>query len=296
MRRSRGGFTIVELLVVTGIIATLFGLIAAANRGEERGGARRAAQEFASQLLAAQSRALGRPEGAAVIVEADVDNARQGTVIQEAGMPPPMVVGAPNGALQNAPADGYKVRFQATSGSGMMPVSPWLALSGGRAVRRQSAGQTPENTLDGPVAADEAVVVRRPVEGPEPVTLSKQVAIDLRHSGVGDDASAAHGCGRLEGLSPVALVFDPTGRVAEVIRRVDGGGSADPIVPNEIIYFLFTERDAIDRDASLTSDEAFWVAVNPQTGRINVSANVPSTSGSLSAARFNARQAIAVGK
>jgi len=297
--QPRHGFTLVELLVVASLLAVLFGMVLAVGRGGQKSSVRRAAQEFASLLLSAQSRALGRPEGAAVIVEAVADNARVGGVLHEAVMLPPIVVGVASGQLQSHPdlASGYKVRFRKSEGDGRLTVSPWLGLREGKLQLRESAGQTAENTLLVPPAGSlDALVIRHPVTGPKPARLASQVAVDLRHSGVGDDPSASHGFGRLEGKGPIAIVFDQTGRVAEVIQQAGntGGTAADPIVPNETIYFLFAEREAVNQDTSLTSDKSVWVAVNPQTGRINVSPNQPSSV--LATAREKARKAIAVGK
>lgn len=302
MKRSQTAFTLVELLVVASIMAMLFGLILSVGRGGgEKSSVRRAAQEFASMLLAAQSRALGRPEGAAVIVEAEAGQPRLGTVLHDAAGLPPVVVGvAGDGALDNNPvlSEGYKVRFRMTAGDGFATVSPWLSLRNNQAQLREAVGQTAANTVHVPPAADEAVVARYPAMGVKPVKLSKKVAIDLQHSGVGDDPTAAHRHGRFQDYAPVAVVFDQTGRVAEVIQQVGtaGGPPVDPIVPAEIIYFLFSDREAIDQNTSLGSEKSVWVAVNPQSGRINVSSNEPSANGSLVDARSKARQAIAIGK
>jgi len=301
MSRSRTAFTLVELLVVVSIMAVLFALVLSVGRGGQRMTARRAAQEFASLLLAAQSRALGKPEGAAVIIEAEADTPRLGTVLQEGIGTPPVVVGVDESrGLQSSPqlAEGYKVRFRMAAGEGFATVSPWLSLRNNQAERRESVGQTAANTIDKPPAADEAIVARYPTVSPRAVRLSKQVAIDLQHSGVGDVPAAPHGHGRFEGQSPVAVVFDQTGRVAEVIQRVGtvGGPPIDPLVPTEIIYFLFADREAITQNTALASQNAYWVAVNPQSGRINVSSNEPATGSDLVTARSKARRAIAIGK
>jgi hypothetical protein len=301
MSRSRTAFTLVELLVVASLMAMLFGLVLSVGRGGGKSGARRAAQEFASLLLAAQSRALGKPEGAAVIVEADGEEPRLGTVLHDGVGLPPVVVGVnENGQLQQSPqlAEGYKLRFRMAAGAGFATISPWLSLRNSQAQRRESVGQTVANTIAAPPAAEEAEVVRYPVMGPKPIKLSNQVAIDLQHSGVGDVPTAAHGHGRFQGQSPIAVVFDQTGRVAEVIQQVGTGGGPpiDPIVPSEVIYFLFADREAIRQNTSLASDKTYWVAVNPQTGRINVSSNEPVSGNDLVTARSKARRAIAVGK
>jgi len=302
MNRSRAAFTLIELLVVTGLMVMLFGLILAGGRGGgSKSDVRRAAQEFASMLLAAQSRALGHPEGAAVIVQAEPDQPRLGTVLHDGMGLPPIVVGVDgDGGLQSSPqlAEGYKLRFRMAAGDGYATVSPWLSLRDGEARRRDSVGQTAANTIDVPPAAEEAEVVRYPVTGPSPVKLTSKVAIDLRHSGVGDDPAASHGHGRFQDQSPVAVVFDQTGRVAEVIQQMGttGGSQIDPIVPSETIYFLFADRESINQNTALASQRAFWVAVNPQTGRINVSSNEPVSGTDLVTARSKARRAIAIGK
>jgi hypothetical protein len=67
-------------------------------------------------------------------------------------------------------------------------------------------------------------------------------------------------------------------------------------VPHGIIYFLFAERSEIENNSSLSSNKSFWVAINPQSGRINVAANQPTADGNLSIAREKARKALAKGK
>ena len=298
MTRVRSGFTIVELLVVAGLMAALLGLVLAGGRPNVT--PRRMAQEFASMLLAAQSRALGRPEGAAVIIEVDPSNAALGVTLHEGIGMPPVVVACPAGALSlsdDLKANGYRMRFQSRSGGGTSNASPWLALRNGVPARRDSAGQTPDNTIVIPPSANpEAVVVRYPVTGPKPLQLPSQVGVDLKNSGLGELPTATHGLGTFDNKGRLAVVFDQTGRVAEIIPHCGGPPVAglDPTVPTGLIYFLFATRPDIAANEMLTNDKSAWVAISPQTGRINVSSNVPGAS--LTINRENARRGVAVGK
>jgi Tfp pilus assembly protein FimT len=299
MRRNDSAFTIVELLVVAALMAVLFGLVLAGGRPKPS--ARKFAQEFASMLLAAQSRALGRPEGAAVIIELPRTGITDDPLrIHEAVCLPPIVLNAPDGTLANSGNtdlnQGYKVRFQSKSGSAVFTVSPWLKLSGGVPQARDAAGQNERNTIVQPTGANlEAVVVRLPVIGGKAIAVPKQLAMRLENSGVGDDPAASHGFVRLDGKGALAVVFDQAGRVADVVSNVTGPTAPDSVSPGELIYFFFHEVDLSQTPPPdpLQSDRSIWVAINPQTGRINIAANKPGT---LFTARENARKAIAVGK
>jgi hypothetical protein len=217
---------------------------------------------------------------------------------------PPVVVACPGGAISasdDIKANGYRVRFQSRAGGGTANISPWLGLSNGVPVRRDSAGQTVQNTLLAPRASGlQALVVRYPTTGPKPTRLPSQVGIDLKHSGLGDLPTAGHGLETFEGKGRVAVVFDQTGRVAELIPHCGGtavplqGAQPDPIVPTELIYFVFATRDNIKNDLTLTNDTSVWVAISPQTGRINVSSNKPG--GTLTNNRENAREGLVIGK
>jgi len=319
MSRHRVGFTIVELLVVTGMLVGLLGLTLTMGRSGSKGSVKRSAQEFASMLLAAQSRALGKPEGAAVLIRSD-GNGRPGKLLFEAQMLPFVVAGVsgmppenPSSSTASVTVDanasileqGYKIRFEGSCGGGdhsaHRVLSPWFHFTPpGTVTFRQSGGQTGGNTI-WPKAVEslQAVVARYPLPGATPVTLPKNVAIDLRHSGVGDSASASHGYGRFEAQSDLAVAYDQIGRVGEVMRRVgDSSAAADPLSPNQLIYFLFVSREEIDSGRNtLASPQAIWVAINPLTGRVTVAENVPQTGENdeaLRNARTKAREGISV--
>lgn len=263
MNGKRRGFTIVELLVVAALMATLFGLVLAGGRPKPT--ARKFAQEFASMLLAAQSRALGNPEGAAVIIEEKA--------IHEAVCLPPRVVS------NVSELKGYRVRIQRKMPDGVLAVTPWLdGLPGPRG----HVGQNLQNTFIPPPDPTrlEYVEVREPVTGGASMDVPvEQVTVALEQSGIGDGSFAA-------ATKKVAVVFDQAGRVADILT------DSESTAPKDLVYFLF--HDATDSSPPLQSTKAVWVAVNPQTGRVNVAANVPGSD--LNGNRKNARTATAFGK
>jgi len=312
---TRRAFTLVELLVVAGLLAALFALVLGAlGRPNVAAGVRRAAQEFASRLLAVQSRALGKPEGAALLLVPDATNSRFGTVVLDA-VTHPWVTGSASGMPPSDPrvtvaavtvnadpdvlATAYKVRFQGDSfGAQVSPgSSPWFAFSSGTARFRGTAGQTLGNTIWPRTSnqARQAVLARYPTPGGSGSPMQKLVAVDLRHSGMGEDPAASHGYGRFEDSGSIAVAYEQVGRVGEVMRRVQETRTAadQPIEPNGVIYFLFVARDDILAGRNtLANAQSVWVAINPQTGRVTVAENVPQTtedSTAVAAARQLAR-------
>jgi hypothetical protein len=305
---------------VAGLLAALFALVLGAlGRPNVAAGARRAAQEFASRLLAVQSRALGKPEGAALLLVPDPTNSRFGTVVLDAvthpwvtgsatGMPPsdPRVTSAT--VTVNADPDvlatAYKVRFQGDSvGAQVSPgSSPWFAFSSGTVRFRGTAGQTLGNTIWPRTSnqAKQAVLARYPTPGGSSSPMPKLVAVDLRHSGLGEDPAASHGYGRFENTGTIAVAYEQVGRVGEVMRRVQEARTASdqPIEPNGVIYFLFVARDDVLAGRNtLANAQSVWVAINPQTGRVTVAENVPQAaedSTAVAAAREKARAGVAM--
>ena len=70
--RSRpvNGFTLVELLVVAGLMAGMLGLVLATSRPDPGVQLRRFSQSVSSSILATQTRALGNESGAALVITA----------------------------------------------------------------------------------------------------------------------------------------------------------------------------------------------------------------------------------
>lgn len=305
---QENGFTLVELLVVTGLIASLLALVVTAGRPSETSSVRRAAQEFAGMLLAAQGNALGNPQGAGVMIAPNGGNSRMATQAYGAmmqplatgsvsGWPPadprqssvPVSVAADSSLLANA----FKIRFQSAGGD---VLSPWFSYISGTASFRASAGQNNQNTIWPKGGSGlQAAVAQYPSVGPSTLIMAKQVAIDLKHSGVGENPSASHGYGSFESLGTVAIAYDEVGRLSEVMCKVQESRSTSdqPIVASETVYLLFAARSAIEQNSSLSSENSIWLAINPLSGRTTLATNVPqstSDAAALKAARAKARE------
>lgn len=319
----RVGFTLVELLVVTGILASLLGLVVTGLRsgGSPSGQIRRSAQTLASAMIAAQSRSLGRPEGAGVIID---PTGIQGQTVSEAlmypfvtgsvsGLPPsnlaqpsvPVSVVADNAAQADL-VHSYKILLS-RAGDPVQPPSAWLgcsltALGSGTIRLRVEAGQTMQNTIWPKIeTAVYATIGRYPDKSGSNIDLEKQAAIDLRYSGVGDDPTLPYG--RFDNKGAIAVTFDRTGAIGEIMQQVVSTGvrSVTPEQPRQPIYFLVALRSDIESTTInvLAKQDAVWVTVFPLTARIAVSSNVPQAgtdAAALFAARANARQGIPIGK
>jgi type II secretory pathway pseudopilin PulG len=160
-------------------------------------------------------------------------------------------------------------------------------------------------------------IARYPVIADTLLDMPKTVAVDLRYSGLGEDGTtvwnqaswlssgtAVSGWGTLAGKGSIAIVFDSVGGVDAVMQNIEGPSSLrsqPPIDPVEPIYILVTARSEIDEPSfsALSSPQAMWVAIHPQTGRVTTAPNVPQTgtdAAALRAARAKARAAAMSGK
>lgn len=304
------GFTLVELLVVASIIASLFGIILVGVRPSGAGDVRRAAQQFASVLLAVQSRAIGKPAGAAVVlasagvqstsvVNGDVPPLLLGDV--GSGMPPASTAVQANvsitptngGDLQR----GFRIQFFGEEPT--LPASAWFGFQPSGTVRfRSEDGQTQGNTVwPKPVQGHlRARIAGYPTRGDMAMEFPKTAGIDLRYSGSGDDPTTEWG--GLANKGDIGLSFDSVGGVAALIRGI-GATAAAARQPVEPVFWLVATRSDINTNESLATNRSLWVVVQPQTGRVTVSANVPQAGQdrtAVRAARAEARAALAIGK
>lgn len=309
--RPLAGFTLIELLVVIAIIATIFGLMLVGSRPGESSEVRRAAQQFASALLSAQSRGMGNPSGAAVVLEslglsavsvfnADVPPLIPATV--SGGIPPE----DPNAAAIDVWIDargidlarGLRIQFLGTAPT--MPPSAWFGFKPpGTVLMRVDEGQTPFNTLWPSVMGGqcEARISSYPAKGDLALRFPRLAVIELRYSGTGDDPATSWG--GLADKGDVGLSFDSLGAIDSVSHGLGDSAAAASRQPTEPVYFLIATRQDATDDTALASERSLWVAVQPLTGRVTISANVPQQgrdATALRAARALARAAAKVVK
>jgi len=323
------GFTLIELVIVTVIMLVLLGLVTSGARitRTSAGNIRRGAQQFASMLLESQSRSIGKPTGAAVIITGaggivgdTVSQARRYPFIEgvvEQGLPPTdATISATTQTLrlkttnddQSALVHGYKIRFLDRGATGDGPVSEWFSMTCTStpvvvASVRSENGQSSRTAL-WPTAAVSGTLNFQAARYPIPDGLSQRlpedVAIDLRHSGY-------EGMSNWESLAAkgaVAVGFDSVGTVDALMQNVLPGvgqlRTVQPLSPHELVYFFVTLRSEINDPSinTLASENALWVAVHPRTGRVTIAPNVPQTASdaaALRAARAKARRGVSIG-
>ena len=324
--RRRRGMTLVELLVVTGLLAMFLGLVVTGIRGS-RQTQRRGAETLAAVLAAAQARALNLPEGAAAILASgSAATPASCTSLFDAVMLPlieatvsgSLPSNATSAAVTVTPTNGddvsraYRILlYGGPTAPTVSPATSWLAFDGSSStvLFRTATGQTVANTVwPKPPAGGtfDALLAQYPAKSSAVVELDDASAVDLRYSGVGEDSSSPYF--QFAGDGAIAIAFNRMGRVGEVMQQVPDPGTAapagapQPVVPSSPIYFLVASRSDVETGQNtLGTAESTWVAVSPQSGRIFIAENVPqadisSLSSALWAARDKARKGITVGK
>jgi type II secretory pathway pseudopilin PulG len=322
---TRRAFTLVELLVVTGLMAGLLGLVLTVGRPSGRSQVSQLLQLTSSAVLATQTRAIGREAGAALILEPGVTGSTCNAVFQadappflqgsgSTGMPSEALAGNSYvisfGLRNGMPADlsqGYRIRFSGTAPS--TPPSPWFrfASSGttasGTVALRASSSQTLDNTgwpscIVGVTGTSWLCEVAGfPRKGPSLVEPLKFAAIDLRFSGVGDTVAGDYGS--LAAKGPIAICFNRNGRLDAVMQF--GGGTTpfiQPLEPSSPLYLLIATLSDIQENRSLQSTASRWLVISPDTGRVSIAVNVAvtgTTEADIVASRSNARLGIAQG-
>lgn len=313
---SRRGFTLVELLVVTGMMAGFLGLALTIGRPSGRSHVGQTLQGLSSAVIQTQTRALGREAGAAILLEpgandmpsyacnavfsADVPQFITGTVAS--GMPPSNLdlatasvsLSSPDNGSAADLQQGYRIRFSGTAPT--IPTSPWFGFASPNVTMRSDAGQSVDNTVWPRAAAGGALryeVARRPLKSVPLVNPLKGAAIDLRYSGVGDTGTGDYAS--LADKGSIAICFDREGRLDAVVQY---GTTIQPLTPTAPLYLLIAMATDIQDGRSLQSPASRWLAIAPSTGRVSIAANVTvagTTTADIAAARANARTGITQG-
>ena len=328
--KDRKAFTVMELIVVSVIFAILFGLTIR-NSGDGRT-VKGAAQEFAGILRNAKSKALCKESGAGIILQTEANN---GIVVHDAyilpfieckvdKMPKPVRDSYPTSIdiglnILNASPDelklGYKVKFYSTSPPNStnargLYMSEWYSFS---YVNPPTAtisfnsdnGQTSRNSywhplidcggLDNSQTKKDVIagVARCPTKSGIAMTFPKVATIDLRYSGSGNDVNTKWG--NLDNKGSLGIVFDILGGLDAIVKQ----NPTEYIDPCEIVYFFIVDRKEFVQDKRLSSENAFWVAIHPNSGQVSVSSHIPQDSNdtnALIAGRENARKSLSIGK
>jgi type II secretory pathway pseudopilin PulG len=218
----RTAFTLVELLVVTGLIASLLSLVIVAMRPTAESQVRELARNLQSALMQAQTRSLTNGKGACLVLEPSSTVASRTVYLGEIRPTLSTTMQAPAGATLDevlttgspnlfntgtavavfitpqtddvaALEAGYRVRFSTGSSYG-----PWYDFSyiadvnGGNAVSalltRPQAGIDPATNI-WPITTGNQIpceIVRQPGYTQIAVAAPKLASIDLRYSGLGD--------------------------------------------------------------------------------------------------------------
>lgn len=306
-RQIRSGFTLVEILVVMGMLAGFMALILAGMRPTGGSQARQLAQLVSASFLTAQSKSFASPTGSALVLSgsanglafacnsiyrADVAPFIVGTCT--AGVPPTSLSAttssatlAPTNTAADGLVDGFKIRFYSDLANGSAP-SVWFAFNPTNTVVsfNTAINQTIDNTVwpvPYPGRPLDFEIARYPKASGLDFVPTPKACIDFRYSGVGDVPANAYGTLSAEGVT-ITILFNRQGGLETVV----GSASSGPASPTAPLYLLVASLVDIEDNASLQSENSRWVTIAPSTGRVTVSPNVPA--GNVVDARALARQ------
>jgi type II secretory pathway pseudopilin PulG len=305
----RAGFTLVELLVVTGLMAALLGLVVAGMRPTAASKVREAVGSFRPAVIKTQSAALSNSDGAALIIKAESGTAAAG--LSFADQHPPIAATLTSGsfdALFTVPVsgtafitvsqplnasdalDGYRIRFGAGATFGQwfrfLPTGVNTAFETFAEVNLEdSRQQTQVNTV---MPSSSASLPCQIFRFPEETTAapnfpSKMAAIDLRYSGIGDDPhprNAPRTLATLENLGNIGLLFSRSGALESVFPIPPRGSrwTVPASQPTNPLYLLVATRDDITAGTCLQTNNSMWIAIFPNTGNVLTANNVPQPS------------------
>lgn len=308
----RRGFTLVELLVVTAMLAAFMGLIVTGMRSSGGQQNRQLTQLVGATMTTAQTRALASEVGTALILEPAINGMPlEGCNTIYRAEVPPLITGTCGGvppanlSLTSAAAtlhplntgtaalsDGYKIRFFADAKNGSPP-SVWMTFlpaSSNNVQFNASVNQTADNTV-WPVPLPDTPLDFEIARRPQPSTVDfappPRSGIDLRFSGFGDEPTAAFGTLHPPLLSSAAapyfrmsLSLNRQGSMEAILGHwVDGSGNVhiDTAYPTAALYLLVASLDDIQSNTSLSSAASRWISIAPASGRVTVSQNAPQT-------------------
>jgi len=199
----RKAFTLVELLVVTGLMGALLGLILVGFRPNEDAQIRQAANTLASVIRHSQTLAMSSPQGASLVLVTASTGASTASVWQGDVLPTirgsglfALTSGSSGSLTSCLPINadsvlpGYQVRFSTSGASNAGPWGPWLGFSGTAPLPnvflQPELGQTPSTVVlppSGPVSFE---MPQRPIKSLA-ISLPKLAVIDTRWSSIGND-------------------------------------------------------------------------------------------------------------
>lgn len=310
-------FTLVELLVITVIFASLMGLLVLGGRSNNGSQIRLLSQSIASAILSAQSNALGNEAGSGLILTPATDTPFASNTLYNADVPPyakgsvssgmpPANLATTSTAVSLTPTNtaaadlvnGYKILFRCDSPSYVAP-TPGCRLQMARRLRFARLPIKQIKIRSGPsrplgqrlilpwLAIRSSRRWRSMSPKPQPSTCAT-AASAIRSPVI---------TGALANKGAIAICFNSVGALDAVMQNVlSPTKTVQPILPAAPLYLLIASLSDIQANRSLQQDSSRWLAIAHNSGRVTIASNVPqagTTETDVVNARKNARLGIA---